>query len=96
MGDPDPDVLWRLDKFYVAIGLCIEQRTGVMTGPMMKPSRGLRAGGADRRPAYRAVEASARRPSLWLQFLAALAAEGEKLVAKGVEAIEAHPEVARA
>ena len=38
MGDPDPDVLWRLDKFYVAVGLTIEQTTGVMTGPMMKLS----------------------------------------------------------
>ncbi len=25
IGDPDPDVLWRLEKFYAAVGLDIER-----------------------------------------------------------------------
>ena len=29
MGDPDPDVLWRLDKFYIAIG--IARRSSLLT-----------------------------------------------------------------
>ncbi|AJP72695.1 NifX-associated nitrogen fixation protein [Sphingomonas hengshuiensis] len=38
IGDPDPDVLWRLELFYNAICLAIERRTGLMVSPMMKMS----------------------------------------------------------
>ena len=38
MADPDPDVLWRMELFYNAVALCIEQETGVMVTPMMKMS----------------------------------------------------------
>ncbi|UVK35560.1 NifX-associated nitrogen fixation protein (plasmid) [Mesorhizobium sp. AR10] len=39
IGDPDPDVLWRLDMFYTAVSLAIEERSGLITSPMkeMKP-----------------------------------------------------------
>ncbi len=30
-GDPDPDVLWRLDMFYTAVGRAIGERSGLMT-----------------------------------------------------------------
>jgi probable nitrogen fixation protein len=36
IADPDPDVLWRLEKFYAAVGLAIERRTGHMASPMLK------------------------------------------------------------
>ncbi|WP_434221302.1 DUF269 domain-containing protein [Mesorhizobium opportunistum] len=36
IGDPDPDVLWRLDMFYTAVGLWIEERSGLMTSPTME------------------------------------------------------------
>lgn len=36
--DPDPEVLWRLELYYNAIGLAIERQTGVMVSPMMKMS----------------------------------------------------------
>jgi probable nitrogen fixation protein len=36
IADPDPDVLWRLEKFYGAVGLAIERKTGHMASPMMK------------------------------------------------------------
>ncbi|WP_192252273.1 NifX-associated nitrogen fixation protein [Mesorhizobium caraganae] len=36
IGDPGPDVLWRLDMFYTAVGLAIEERSGLMTSPMME------------------------------------------------------------
>jgi len=97
MGDPEPEVLWRLDKFYVAIGLCIEQKTGVMTGPMMKLSHegfGRVVLIAGQLIAHSKHLRDVHR--FGFDSLSALAAEGEKFVAKGVEAIEAHPEVARA
>lgn len=36
IGDPAPDVLWRLELFYNAVGLSIERATGLMAGPMIK------------------------------------------------------------
>ncbi|TGS26305.1 DUF269 domain-containing protein, partial [bacterium M00.F.Ca.ET.180.01.1.1] len=38
IGDPDPDVLWRLDKYYAAIGLAIGERCGLMASPMIQVS----------------------------------------------------------
>jgi probable nitrogen fixation protein len=38
IGDPDPDVLWRVERFYAAIGLTIEGRVGFVASPMMKMS----------------------------------------------------------
>ncbi|KPL51675.1 hypothetical protein ABB55_05065 [Prosthecomicrobium hirschii] len=38
IGDPDPDVLWRLEKFYAAVGIDIERVTGRIASPMMKMS----------------------------------------------------------
>jgi len=97
MGDPEPEVLWRLDKFYVAVGLSIEQRSGVMTGPMMKLSH--EGFGRVVLIAGQLIALSKHLRDVHrfgFDSLSALAAEGEKFVAKGVEAIEAHPEVARA
>ncbi len=36
--DPDPDVLWRVEKFYSAVAIAIEAATGKMASPMMKMS----------------------------------------------------------
>lgn len=36
MGDPDPDLLWRVEKFYDAIALLLEKRTGAMAAQMSK------------------------------------------------------------
>ena len=38
IGDPDPDVLDRVQKFYAAVGLDIERLTGRMASPMMTMS----------------------------------------------------------
>ena len=35
MGDPDPDILWRVELFYGAIGLAIERQTGINAAPIM-------------------------------------------------------------
>ena len=38
VGDPDPDLLARLEWFYGAVALQLEKQTGVMSAPMMKMS----------------------------------------------------------
>jgi probable nitrogen fixation protein len=38
IGDPDPDVLWRLDLFYGTLCLEIERATRIMVSPMKKMS----------------------------------------------------------
>jgi len=38
IGDPDPDVMSRVEKFYIAVGLDIERASGRMASPMMKMS----------------------------------------------------------
>ncbi|ULJ74308.1 NifX-associated nitrogen fixation protein [Rhizobium gallicum] len=35
IGDPDPDVLWRLQIFYACVGLVIEERSGLVASPIM-------------------------------------------------------------
>lgn len=36
MGDPDPDLLWRVEKFYDAVALLLEKRTGARASQMSK------------------------------------------------------------
>ncbi|MGC9420533.1 MAG: NifX-associated nitrogen fixation protein [Rhodovulum sp.] len=36
MCDPDPDLLWRVEKFYEAVALLLEKRTGAMAAQMSK------------------------------------------------------------
>jgi probable nitrogen fixation protein len=38
IGDPDPDTLWRVEKFYDAVALLLERRTGAMAAQMSKIS----------------------------------------------------------
>jgi len=38
IGDPDPDVLWRLQIFYSCVGLVIEERSGLVASPIMTMS----------------------------------------------------------
>lgn len=38
IGDPDPDILWRLELFYKAVGIAIEKKTGLMASVMLKMS----------------------------------------------------------
>lgn len=45
IGDLNPDVLWRLDMFYTAVGLAIEERCGLMAPPIME-MKPMRASGA--------------------------------------------------
>jgi probable nitrogen fixation protein len=96
IGDPDPDILWRIEMFYTAVGLATEEKTGVIAGPMMKMSHegfgrlvllagNLVALSRHLRDVHR----------FGVDSFTKMAAEGEKYLAKTVEAIEAHPEVAK-
>lgn len=96
IGDPDPEILWRLELFYNAIGLAIERATGVMVAPMMKMSHEgfgrmvliagrLIAVNKQLRDVHRFGFASIEK----------LAEEGQKLVDAGVAMIERFPEVAK-
>lgn len=96
IGDPDPDVLWRVEKFYTAIGLAIEQAAGVMAGPMMKMSH--EGFGRVVLIAGRLVVLSKHLRDVHrfgFASYAKLAEEGEKHLNKAIELIEAHPSVAR-
>ncbi|MER9651029.1 DUF269 domain-containing protein [Mesorhizobium sp. M0199] len=94
IGDPDPEVLWKLDMFYTAVGLRIEERSGLMRSPTMeiKPMR--------------ASDDCFSRPGGWslcrdihrfgFETFRKLAEAGTKLVDDATAAIEAYPDVARA
>ncbi len=96
IGDPDPDVLWRLELFYNAVGLALERRTGVMVSTMMN----MHHEGFGRLVliAGRLVVVNRHLRDVHrfgFDTLEKLATEGEKLVAAGAELIERYPEVAR-
>ncbi len=94
--DPDPELLWRLELFYNAVGLAIERQTGVMVSPIMKMhhegfGRMVLTGG-------RLVVMNKHLRDVHrfgFETVGKLAEEGDKLVRAGVEMIEKFPEVAR-
>ena len=95
IGDPDPETIWRIELFYNAVGLAIERVTGVMVSPMMK----MHHEGFGRMilTAGRLVVVNKQLRDVHrfgFDTMAKLAAEGEKLIAAGVEMIEKFPEVA--
>lgn len=97
IGDPDPDILWRVEQYYGAIGLAIEQHTGLVASPMMK----MHHEGFGRMilTTGRLVVLTKHLRDVHrfgFDSLAALAAEGSKQVAACVAIIEKYPEVARA
>lgn len=38
IGDPDPEILWRMELFYNAVAVAIERETGNMVSPISKMS----------------------------------------------------------
>jgi len=95
IGDPDPDMLARVETFYQAVGLAIERVTGVIATPMMKMSHegfGRVVLIAGNLVVYSRTLRDVHR--FGFEDLAALAAEGGKFVAQGVSMIEAHTELA--
>ncbi|MEE3624008.1 NifX-associated nitrogen fixation protein [Nitrospirillum sp. BR 11752] len=96
LGDPDPETIWRLELFFNAVALSIEQATGVMVSPMLKMShegfgRLVLIGG-------RLVVVNKQLRDVHrfgFDSLAKLAEEGAKYVQAGVDMIGRFPDVAR-
>jgi probable nitrogen fixation protein len=94
MGDPDPETLWRLELFYNAVGLAIERATGVMVAPMMR----MHHEGFGRLVliAGRLIVINKHLRDVHrfgFDSFEKLGAEGDKLVAQGIQMIERFPEV---
>ncbi|BBU61198.1 hypothetical protein MSC49_11330 [Methylosinus sp. C49] len=96
IGDPDPEILWRVELFYNAIALSIERATGVMVQPMIKMSH--EGFGRQVLIAGRLIVVNKQLRDVHrfgFDNLDKLAEEGTKLVNAGVEMVEKFPEVAR-
>lgn len=95
LGDPDPETIWRLELFYNAVALTIERAAGVMVTPMMKMHHegfGRMILAAGRLIVVNKQLRDVHR--FGFATLDKLAEEGAKLVASGIEMVQAYPEVA--
>ncbi|ACK52511.1 nitrogen fixation protein [Methylocella silvestris BL2] len=96
IGDPDPEILWRVELFFNAVGLAIERATGCMVSPMMKMSH--EGFGRQVLMAGRLIVVNKQLRDVHrfgFLTLEKLAEEGTKYVQQGVEMIEKFPEVAK-
>ena len=96
IGDPDPEMLWRVELFYNAVGLATERASGVMVSPMMKMSH--EGFGRMVLIAGRLIVVNKQLRDVHrfgFPSMEKLAEEGDKLVAGALEMIEKFPEVAR-
>ncbi|CAP54385.1 NifX-associated nitrogen fixation protein [Gluconacetobacter diazotrophicus] len=97
ISDPDPDTLARVETFFQAVGLAIEQETGLIASPMMKMSHegfGRVILTTGRLVVFMKTLRDVHR--FGFDSLSALAAEGAKAVNAAVAEINRFPEVARA
>ncbi len=95
IGDPDPDTIWRLELLYNAVCLAVERATGIMVTPMMKMSH--EGFGRMVLIAGRLVVVNKQLRDVHrfgFDSVEKLNAEGDKLVAGGIEMIEKFSEVA--
>jgi probable nitrogen fixation protein len=95
ISNPDPKILWRMELFYNAVGLAVEQATGVMASPLMK----LHQEGFGRivLTAGRLIVIDKHLRDIHkfgFESIEILEAEGEELVKSALEWIEKYPEVA--
>ena len=93
----DPDLVWRIEQFYGAIGLMIEQETGLVASPMLKIyDEGF--GRVILITGKLVVLTKHLRDAQRFGFetFAALAAEANKQIAAAVTTIQQFPEAARA
>ncbi|MHC0052551.1 NifX-associated nitrogen fixation protein [Actibacterium sp. D379-3] len=97
IGDPDPDVMWRVGKFYDAIGLMIEKRSGCMASQMQKMSH--EGFGRIVLIAGKLVVVSKHLRDIHrfgFESWAKLAEAGEKVVDSAAAVIDQFPDAARA
>jgi probable nitrogen fixation protein len=95
IGDPDPDIIDRIEMFYRAVGLAVEKRTGLIASPMLKINhegfgRVLMTAG------HLVVLTKTLRDvhRFGFETIEKLEAEGVKFTDKACEMIERFPEVA--
>ncbi|MER8931001.1 DUF269 domain-containing protein [Mesorhizobium sp. M0859] len=94
MGYPDPDVLWRLDMFYTAVGLATAERFRPVTSPIVE-MKTVRPSG----PCFSRSGSSSFCPDVHrfgFQTFRQLAEAGTKLVDDATSATEAYRDLARA
>ncbi|AUX79017.1 NifX-associated nitrogen fixation protein [Sinorhizobium fredii] len=97
IGDPDPDVLWRLQIFYTCAALAIEERSGLLaSSTMMMSPEGF--GRVVLTTGRLVVLSKTLRDVHRFGFdtLGKLAKAGSKLVDDAIATIEAYPDAARA
>jgi len=97
IGDPDPDVLMRVEQYYTAIGQEIETRSGKSVSPILRIHH--EGWGRIVLIAGRLVAVSAHVRELHrfgFENLEQMAEKAEKLVAEGLSTIEKFPTVADA
>lgn len=95
LGDPDPEVVGRVERFYAAIGLTIEQEVGHVASPLIKLSH--EGFGRVILTVGKLVVLSRHLRDVHrfgFDSLAALAEDGAKHVAAAVATIRRFPEVA--
>jgi len=95
IGDPDPEVLWRMELFYNAVGVAIERETGNMVSPMMKMSHegfGRLVLLAGRLVVFNKQLRDVHR--FGFASLAKLAEQGGKFFNEGVSMVRQYPDVA--
>ncbi len=93
--DPDPEVLWRLELYYNAIGLAIERQSKVMCAPMIKMSHegfGRVVLIAGRLVVFNKYHRDVHR--FGFDSMEALAEQGDKIVNEAVAMIARFGEVA--
>jgi probable nitrogen fixation protein len=97
IGDPDPDVMHRVEQFYRAVALRIEQRTTLMATPTVTLNHegfGRVFLTVSKLVAFSKTLRDVHR--FGFDSLAQLSVDGEKAVDKAITTIDEYPEVARA
>ncbi|MDK9722510.1 MAG: NifX-associated nitrogen fixation protein [Rhodospirillales bacterium] len=95
IGDPDPDIIDRVEMFYRAVGLAVEKQTGHIASPMLKINH--EGFGRVVLTAGSLVVLSKHLRDVHrfgFETIEKLEAEGSKLTGKAVEMIQRFPEVA--
>jgi probable nitrogen fixation protein len=95
IADPDSRQLWRIEQYWAAAGLAVEQASGIIATPMVKLTHegfGRAVLIAGRLVAASRILRDVHR--FGFESLSKLATDGEKLVAEAVRAIERFPEAA--
>ncbi len=97
IADPDPDVLWRIETFYTAVGLCVARASGCEVSPMSRIS--YEGFGRFVLLAGKLVVLSRHLRDVHrfgFESFAVLNDAGAALTAEAIATIEAHPDAARA